>query len=99
MTEERDDIIVLVDEDGQEVEFELVDNIEMNDNEYVVLMPLEEESAEEDEVDEVVILKIEHNSDDEDSFVTIEDEEELNSVFEEFNRRMEEEYDLDNDEE
>lgn len=92
MDEERDDIVILVGEDGEEVEFEHIDTIEMNGNEYVVLLPVEEQ--EEEEVDEVVILKVDHNEDGEDSFVTVDDEEELNNVFEEFKTRMEEEYDF-----
>jgi uncharacterized protein YrzB (UPF0473 family) len=40
MDEERDDIVVLIDENGEEVEFEHIDTIEMNDNEYVVLARL-----------------------------------------------------------
>jgi uncharacterized protein YrzB (UPF0473 family) len=93
MDDERDDIVVLVDENGDEVEFEHIDTIEMNDNEYVVLAPLEEESEEEGEDEEVIILKIEHNEDGEDSFVTIEDDDELEEVFNEFQSRMEEEFD------
>ncbi len=91
--EERDDIVVLLGEDGEEVEFEHLDTIEMEGNEYVILLPLEEQENE--EVDEVVILKIEHNEDGEDSFITVDDEEELNRVFEEFKKRMEDEYDFD----
>lgn len=90
--DERDDIVVLVGEDGEEVEFELLDTVEMNDNEYVVLLPLEEQ--EDEEVDEVVILKVEHNEDGDDAFITVDDEEELTEVFEEFKERMEEEYDF-----
>lgn len=90
MEDERDDIVVLVDENGEEVEFEHIDTIEMNGNEYVVLAPLEEEDAEEQEDEEVIILKVEHNEDGEDSFVTIEDDDELDEVFEEFQSRMEE---------
>ena len=93
MDDERDDIVVLVDENGDEVEFEHIDTIEMNDNEYVILAPLEEETDEEGEEEEVIILKIEHNEDGEDSFVTIEDDDELEEVFSEFQSRMEEEFD------
>lgn len=92
MDEERDDIVVLIGEDGEEAEFEHIDTIELNGNEYVVLLPVEEQENE--EVDEVVILKVDHNEEGEDSFVTVDDEEELNSVFEEFKTRMEEEYDF-----
>jgi uncharacterized protein YrzB (UPF0473 family) len=97
MSEERDDLVVLVDENGEEVEFEHLDTIEMNGSEYVVLLPLEaedEEEVEEANTDEVVILKIEHSDNGEDSFISVEDEAELNSVFEEFKVRMEDEYDF-----
>lgn len=90
--DERDDIIVLIGEDGEEVEFEHLDTVEMEGNEYVILLPLDEEENE--EVDEVVILKVDHNDDGEDAFITVDDEEELNKVFEEFKTRMEEDYDF-----
>jgi uncharacterized protein YrzB (UPF0473 family) len=91
--DERDDIIVLIGEDGEEVEFEHLDTVEMDGTEYVVLLPLDEQDDE--EIDEVVILKVDHNEEGEDAFVTVDDEEELNQVFEEFKARMEEEYDFD----
>ncbi len=95
MSEERDGIVVLVDENGEEVEFEHLDTIEMNGSEYVVLLPLEmEEEEEESDTDEVLILKIEHNEEGEDSFISIDDESELNMVFEEFKVRMEDEFDF-----
>lgn len=94
MEDERDDIVVLVDENGEEVEFEHIDTIEMNDNEYVVLAPLVEDESEDSDEEEVIILKVDHNADGEDSFVTVEDEEELDAVFEEFQARMEEEFGL-----
>ncbi|HEX3029856.1 MAG TPA: DUF1292 domain-containing protein [Clostridia bacterium] len=92
MTEERDDIVVLIDENGEEVEFEHLDTIEMNGKEYVVLLPVDGDN-EDPEADEVIILKLEHGSEEEDSFITIDDEDELNAVFEEFKQRLEEEYD------
>ncbi|MDP4181073.1 MAG: DUF1292 domain-containing protein [Bacillota bacterium] len=97
MTEERDDVVVLVDENGEEVEFEHLDTIEMNGSEYVVLLPVESEELEEEEesdTDEVLILKIEHNEEGEDSFISVDDDEELNKVFEEFRVRMEDEFDF-----
>lgn len=97
MADERDDVVVLVDEDGEEVEFEHLDTVEMNGSEYVVLLPVDSEDNGEN-MEEVVILKIEHNDDGEDSFASIEDEDELNAVFEEFKLRMEDEYDFEDDE-
>jgi uncharacterized protein YrzB (UPF0473 family) len=95
--DERDDIVVLIGDDGEEVEFEHLDTIELDNNEYVVLLPVDgqDEEEDEDEVDEVIILKVEHSDDGEDAFVTVDDEDELNRVFEEFQSRMEDEYDFD----
>lgn len=93
MSEERDDVVILVDENGEEVEFEHLDTVELNGNEYVVLLP-KDESEEEKDIDEVVILKIEHGEE-EDSFVSVEDDDELDAVFEEFRVRMEDEFEFD----
>ena len=62
--DELDNIVILNDEDGNEVKFEFLDLIDLDDEEYVVLLPITED-GEEDE-GEVVILKVEDN-DDEDS--------------------------------
>ena len=55
--EELDNILVLNDEEGNEVEFEFLDLIEYEGEEYVVLLPVDEEETE--EPGEVVILKLE----------------------------------------
>ena len=46
--EEVDNIIVLNDEDGNEVRFEFLDLVELDDEEYVVLLPVAEEGEEEE---------------------------------------------------
>jgi hypothetical protein len=82
-------------EDGNENKFVHIDTIELNGNEYVVLVQYTEELPEiedNEEEEEVVILKVEHGDNGEDSFVTIEDEEELGVVFQEFCNRMDEDY-------
>ena len=61
MNEELDNIIILNDENGEEVKFEFLDLVELDDEEYVVLLPVTDE-GEEDE-GEVVILKVEDNDD------------------------------------
>ena len=99
MTEERDDIVVLVDENGEEEEFEYIDSMEMNGNNYVILSPLgKNDNADDDFEEVVVILKVDNKEDGEESFITIEDEKELDDVFEEFKSRMEEEFSFDLDE-
>ena len=43
MEEDLDNIIVLNDEDGNDVEFEFLDLIELDSEQYVVLLPVEEQ--------------------------------------------------------
>ena len=92
--EELDNIIVLNDENGNEVQFEFLDLIELDQEEYVVLLPVVEE-GEEDE-GEVVILKIEDtDSEDEETYVSIDDEATLNKVFELFKDKFKDESNFD----
>ena len=90
--EELDNIIVLNDENGEEIEFEFLDLIEYEGEEYVVLLPVEEEQND-DDAGEVVILKLEDtDSDDEESYVSVDDEEVLNKVFELFKDKFKDEF-------
>lgn len=87
--EELDNIIVLNDENGEEVQFEFLDLVELDGEEYVVLLPVEES----DDAGEVVILKIEDTeSEDEESYVSVDDEETLNKVFEIFKEKFKDEF-------
>ena len=90
--EELDNIIVLNDEQGNEVKFEFLDLVELDEEEYVVLLPVTEE-GEEDE-GEVVILKLEDTDEDadEESYVGVEDEEILNKVFAIFKEKYKDEF-------
>ncbi len=90
--EEIDNIIVLNDENGEESKFEFLDLIEYEGEEYVVLLPVEEEQND-DDAGEVVILKLEDtDSDDEESYVSVDDEEVLNKVFELFKDKFKDEF-------
>lgn len=90
--EELDNIVVLNDEEGNEVQFEFLDLVELDDEEYVVLLPVTEEGEEEE--GEVVILKLEDTDEDseEESYVGVEDEEILNKVFEIFKEKYKDEF-------
>ena len=91
--EELDNVVILNDEDGNEVKFEFLDLIELDDEEYVVLLPMAEDGEEEE--GEVVILKVEDNDDensDEESYVSIEDEDVLNKVFEMFKEKFKDDF-------
>ena len=95
--EELDNIIVLNDENGEEVPFEFLDLIELEGEEYVVLLPVEKD---EEDAGEVVILKVEDtDSEEEESYVSVEDEEILNKVFEMFKEKFKDEFNFIDDEE
>ena len=79
---ERDDIVQLVDEDGNEVDFEHLMTLEHEGKAYICLVPVEpmEDVAE----DELVILRIETDGEGNDIYTTIEDDAELDAVFEKY---------------
>lgn len=92
---ELDNIVILNDEEGNEVKFEFLDLVELDNEEYVVLLPVTEE-GEEDE-GEVVILKVEDNDNEEseeESYVSVENEEILNKVFEIFKEKFKDDFDF-----
>ena len=91
--EELDNIVTLKDEDGNDVKFEFLDLIDYEGEEYVVLLPAEE--AEDSEPDEVVILQLEKSDDEnaeEETYVSVDDENILNAVFEIFKEKFKDEF-------
>ena len=74
-------ILVLVDEDGEEHEFELLAELEIEDQSYRVLIPAAgEEEFDEDEEVEVVILKVVFDEEGNEFLADIEDDEEWEKV-------------------
>ena len=70
--------------------------VELDGEEYVVLLPDEESNEEEGEV---VILKVEDTeSEEEESYVSVDDEEVLNKVFEIFKEKFKDEFNFVDDE-
>ena len=76
-------LITLEDEDGNEVEFEFLDVVEFDNEEYIVLIENQEDA------DEVVILKINVIDDDTEEYVSIDDEELLDKLFDIFKQKYE----------
>ncbi len=92
--EELDNIIILNNENGEEVKFEFLDLVDLDDEQYVVLLPMSEEDEESD--GEVVILKLEDTDEesDEESYVSVDDEEVLMKVFNIFKDKFKDEFDF-----
>ena len=93
-----DNIIILNDENGEESRFEFLDLIELDNEEYVVLLPADD--TDDEEPGEVVILKVEDTDEDsdEESYVSVDDEGTLNTVFEMFKEKFKDEFNFVDDE-
>lgn len=87
------DLYTLVDEEGNEQTFEMIDAMEENGTQYYALTPYPSDVAN----DELVILKMD-NIDGEDMLVSIEDDDEFDRIGEIFLKRIEEMFDEDEEE-
>ena len=86
---ELEEVIVLEDEDGNEIEFELGDKVVYEGKEYVVLLPLAEDDS------GIVILEYQEGGDEEgDLYLDVEDEDVLNAVFDMFKEKYADEFDF-----
>lgn len=81
-------LITLEDEEGNEVEFEFLDVVEYEGEEYIVLIENDEDA------DEVVILKINTIDDETEEYASIDDEELLEKLFDIFKSKYEGEIDF-----
>ena len=81
LPEEEQNILTLTDENGVETAFEYLDVIEYQGDEYLILMPAEEES------DEIVILLIEPVDEENENYLAVDDEATLMAVYEIFKER------------
>ena len=73
--EEESGILMLTDENGQDVEFEYLDCIEYEGKEYLVLMPADELAT------EIVILEVEPVDEENENYLSVQDEKILNEVY------------------
>ena len=81
-------LITLEDEEGNEVEFEFLDVVEYEGEEYIVLIENDEDA------DEVVILKINTIDDETEEYASIDAEELLEKLFNIFKSKYEGEIDF-----
>ena len=86
--ENQGTLITLEDEEGNEVEFEFLDIVEHEGNEYIVLIENDENA------DEVVILQVNVIDDETEEYISIENDELLDTVFEKFKKEYEGEIDF-----
>lgn len=91
------DFITLVDGNGKETEFEIVDSLVTENNEYFALIPVETAENVDSDDGELVILKV-VEEDGEEFLDEIEDDEEFAEISEIFMDRLEELYDFEGQE-
>lgn len=82
---EKDNIVILTDDEGKEVEFEHIDTIEMDDNCYVLLLPVS------DPDDGVVILKFETDDNGDEILVGVDSDDEAMAVLKKYDESFDEE--------
>lgn len=80
--------ITLTDEDGNDIELEYVDALEWNGVTYMAFFPTVAEGAEEDEEEYGLIILKSEMENGEETLVTIEDETELDTVYEKFMEQL-----------
>ncbi|HYH04518.1 MAG TPA: DUF1292 domain-containing protein [Bacillota bacterium] len=91
MSEEMNNIITLVDEEGQEHRFDLLNIVELDEARYAVMIPEGTDVENSEEEEEAVIFRIETDEEGEEVLVDIEDDEEFERVCDYLDQMMEEE--------
>lgn len=79
--EEEVSILTLTDENGVETDFEYLDCIPYQDNEYLVLLPTDEAET------NVVILEVEPVDEENENYLSVQDEDLLNAVYDIFKEK------------
>jgi uncharacterized protein YrzB (UPF0473 family) len=82
---EAEEVVTLVDEEGEEHDFTVIDIIEVDGSEYAILLPVDEES------NEAIILKFTQDEEGNELLVDIEDDEEWEKVSDAWEEMMAEE--------
>ncbi|MCL6447123.1 MAG: DUF1292 domain-containing protein [Armatimonadetes bacterium] len=77
--DESPEVLTLIDEDGEEQDFAILDIVELEGSRYAILLPLDEEGEEEDE-GEAIILKYAKDEEGNEILTDIEDDEEWERV-------------------
>ena len=92
----ENEYFTLTDEDGNELNFEVIGQCERNGEQYFAMIPVEEEEQEsESDLIEYIILKLAKEGDEE-ILVTVDDDDELDDIADYFDDLFSREIDYDN---
>ncbi|MDO5023140.1 MAG: DUF1292 domain-containing protein [Eubacteriales bacterium] len=90
-SDDEEDIIELTDEDGIVERFQYIATIPYEGEEYVLLTNAMDEEQDDEDYAEVVVLKIEQDENGEDIYVSCDEEDTRQAVFDLFQQLLEEE--------
>ena len=85
--------VTLTDDEGNDVELEYVDALELDGVTYMAFFPVVEEGKEEDEEEYGLVILKQAIEDGEEILVTVDDEDELNAVYDKFMEQLMEDED------
>ena len=75
-------VVLFTDDHGNEIEFEFLDLIDYEGDQYAVLLPTEHDA------DEALIMRLVPDEDGQEVYVSVEDEDVLNAVFDIFKTKF-----------
>lgn len=84
MEEYEPEMVSLYDEDGDEIQLELLDVIDYDGESYAVMLPPDD--------NEVVIMLLEELNDEEDVYAPVDDDDTLTAVYEAFKEKYKDEF-------
>ena len=93
---DEDNLITLTDENGEEVEFEIITDYEKDGNRYFAMVPPESDNDDSDIVEYVILKLAVDEETGEEYFVSIDDDDELDDVADYFDDLFSAETDYDN---
>ena len=82
---DEEKLFTLTDEDGNEIKFEFLDFVELENENYVILYPIENNN------DEVVILRVQETEGEQDEYLSV-DEKTLQTVYAIFKEKFKDVY-------
>ena len=92
------EVYTLTDEEGVESDFELLGRHDMDGQSYVALAPIETEEESDAEEGSFIVLKVVEDEDGEESFETIDDDDEFDKIADVFEDLLMSEIDYDEEE-
>ncbi len=87
----ENNVLELIDEDGNTVPFEHLDTVRINNNDYIICIPYDDDQ---EEVTEIAMFKIDKDVSSEDCLSQVVDEALAEKIYEEFKKRNADKFDF-----